>query len=114
MDWNLLTEGTQLETIKEESFKQPVLILKHSTTCSISGTALNRLERNWKQDKVGELKPYYLDLLNNRPLSAQIASAFGVEHQSPQVLLIADGICTYSATHFDISFAKIESELVGN
>ena len=108
MNWNSLTDISQLENIKAESFKQPVLILKHSTTCSISGTALNRLERNWKQEKVGELKPYYLDLLKNRPLSAEIASIFDVEHQSPQVLLIKDGVCTYSATHFDISFAEIE------
>ena len=84
------------------------MILKHSTTCSISGTALNRLERNWKQEKVGELKPYYLDLLRNRTLSAQIASTFDIEHESPQVLLIKDGVCTYSATHFDISFAELE------
>ena len=111
MNWNSLTDASQLDAIKEESFKYPVLILKHSTTCSISGTALNRLERNWKQEKVGELKPYYLDLLNNRPLSAQIASTFDVEHQSPQVLLVKDGVCTYSATHFDIKFAEIEGEI---
>jgi bacillithiol system protein YtxJ len=111
MNWNSLTDVSQLETIKQESFNQPVLILKHSKTCSISATALNRLERNWKQETVGDLKPYFLDLLANRPLSAQIASTFDVEHQSPQVLLIKDGICSYSATHFDISFAELEGEV---
>ena len=64
MNWNTLTDVSQLENIKEESFKNPVLILKHSTTCSISATALNRLERNWKQDKVGDLKPYYFGQKN--------------------------------------------------
>jgi bacillithiol system protein YtxJ len=108
MNWNTLTDVSQLENIKEESFKHPVLILKHSTTCSISATALNRLERNWKQDKVGDLKPYYLDLLNHRNISNQIATVFGVEHQSPQVLIIENGTCTYSASHFDISFAELE------
>lgn len=108
MDWNKLTEVSQLQTIKEESFNHPVLILKHSTTCSISGTALNRLERNWKQEKVGELKPYYLDLLSYRPISSEIASVFNTEHQSPQVLIIQNGECVYDASHFDISFAKLE------
>lgn len=112
MNWNSLTDVSQLETIKEESFELPVLILKHSKTCSISATALNRLERNWKQEKVGDLKPYFLDLLANKSLSAQIASTFDVEHQSPQVLLIKDGVCIYSATHFDISFAELEEKLV--
>lgn len=111
MNWNSLSDVSQLETIKEESFKQPILILKHSKTCSISATALNRLERNWKQEKVGDLKPYFLDLLADRPLSAQIALTFDIEHQSPQVLLIKDGVCTYSATHFDISFAKLEENV---
>ncbi len=111
MNWNSLSDVSQLETIKEESFKQPILILKHSKTCSISSTALHRLERNWKQEKVGDLKPYFLDLLAERPLSAKIASTFDIEHQSPQVLLIKDGVCTYSATHFDISFAELEENI---
>jgi bacillithiol system protein YtxJ len=108
MNWNQLTEVEQLQTIKEESYNYPVLILKHSTTCSISGTALNRLERNWKQEKVGELKPYYLDLLRYRPISNEIANLFKVEHQSPQVLIIQNGECVYDASHFDISFAELE------
>ena len=108
MNWNKLIDVNQLQTVKEESYNQPILILKHSTTCSISATALNRLERNWKQEKVGELKPYYLDLLRYRPISAEIASLFKVEHQSPQVLIIQNGECIYDASHFDISFAELE------
>jgi bacillithiol system protein YtxJ len=109
MNWNPLTEITQLQTIKEESYKHPVLILKHSTTCSISSTALSRLERNWKQEKVGDLKPYYLDLLRYRPISNEIANTFKVEHQSPQVLIIQDGECVYDVSHFDISFGALEA-----
>ena len=112
MNWIALTDVDQLQTIKEESFNQPILILKHSTTCSISGTALNRLERNWNQEKVGELKPYYLDLLRFRPISAEIASTFNVEHQSPQVLIIQNGECTYNASHFDISFTELASTVM--
>ena len=108
MNWIALTESNQLQNIKDESFNHPVMILKHSTTCSISGTALNRLERNWKQEKVSDLKPYYLDLLRYRPISAEIASTFNVEHQSPQLLVIQNGECVYNASHFDISFAELE------
>jgi bacillithiol system protein YtxJ len=108
MNWNKLTEISQLEDIKAESYNYPVLLLKHSTTCSISATSLNRLERNWKQEKVGDLKPYYLDLLRYRPISNEIASMFKVEHQSPQVLVIQNGECVYDASHFEISFAELE------
>lgn len=106
MNWNKLTSDAQLDAIKQESEKQPVLIFKHSTTCSISAMALSRMERNWNE-QIG-VKPYYLDLLANRPISAKIESDFGVEHESPQVLLIRNGACVYDASHMGISFAGVQ------
>jgi len=111
MTWNKLESADQLTAIKEESFERPVLILKHSTTCSISAAALGRLERNWKQEAVGELKPYYLDLLRHRPISGQIATDFGIKHESPQVLIIKNGQTVYHASHFDIKFDTIKDNV---
>lgn len=105
MNWNKLTSDTQLDLIKEESATQPVLIFKHSTTCSISAMALSRMERNWA-DTAG-IKPYMLDLLANRPLSRAVADAFNIDHQSPQVLLIQNGECIYDNSHMGISFQAL-------
>ena len=105
MNWTKLTNATQLDQIKAESADQPVLIFKHSTSCSISTMALSRMERNWSE--AAGIKPYYLDLLANRSLSGQIATAFQVNHQSPQVLLIQDGKCVYDASHMGISFQAL-------
>lgn len=105
MNWNKLTNAAQIDQLKAESGGQPVLIFKHSTTCSISAMALSRMERNWSE--AAGIKPYYLDLLANRALSGQIADAFGVQHQSPQVLLIRDGHCVYDASHMSISFKAL-------
>ncbi|WP_375444680.1 bacillithiol system redox-active protein YtxJ [uncultured Fibrella sp.] len=105
MNWNKLTNASQLDEIKAESADQPVLIFKHSTTCSISAMALSRMERNWSES--AGIKPYYLDLLANRPLSGQVADTFEVNHQSPQVLLIQDGKCVYDASHMSISFQAL-------
>jgi bacillithiol system protein YtxJ len=107
MTWNKLTDSDQLARIKEESAEQPVLIFKHSTTCSISAMALSRMERNWT-DEAG-IKPYFLDLLSYRPLSNQIADEFGVAHESPQVLLIQHGECVYHASHMGISFQLLQN-----
>jgi bacillithiol system protein YtxJ len=107
MNWNNLTNENQLEEIKEASHNQPIMILKHSTTCSISATALSRLERAWKDEEAKNLKPYYLDLLKLRPISNKIAQDFGVEHESPQILIIKDGKSVYDASHFDIRFDEI-------
>ena len=105
MNWQALTELEQLETISQASFDHPVLIYKHSTTCSISSTAKSRLERQW--DDTQGIEAYYLDLLRLRPLSNAIAEKFDVEHESPQVLLIRDGKCVYHQSHFAIRFDEI-------
>ena len=96
MNWVQLTDLQQLEQLKKASFQAPVLFFKHSTRCSISVMALNRFEREWNNTNVN---PYFLDLLNYREVSNQIATLFEVEHQSPQVLLIKDGACAYHASH---------------
>jgi len=111
MNWDKLTEENQLDEIKQESYNQPVMILKHSTTCSISATALSRLERAWNTDAAKDIKPYYLDLLKLRPISNKIAQEFDVDHESPQVLIIKNGKSVYNASHFDIRFDEIVKQL---
>lgn len=111
MNWNKLNTTEQLDEIKAESFKHPVLLFKHSTTCSISNMALNRMERNYDQTKVGDLKPYYLDLLSHRDISGKIAELFDVEHQSPQAILVQNGEAIYDASHYDISFSDIAEKV---
>lgn len=111
MNWNTLAQESQIDGIVAESQEQPVLIFKHSTTCSISAMALSRMERKWDDGQVGDLKPYYLDLLANRGISSAIASRFGVNHQSPQILLISKGESIYDASHYEIGFADVVEQL---
>lgn len=104
MNWINLTDIDQLEEIIDASQSEAVVIFKHSTRCSISSTALNRLERAWNLENA---KAYYLDLIAYRPISAEIAERFEVEHQSPQVLIIKNGECVYHESHWDISFDQM-------
>jgi bacillithiol system protein YtxJ len=108
MHWNTLTDLHQLDEIVEISQNQPVVIFKHSTRCSISSTALSRFERAWGAT---ENTAFYLDLIAYRPISLEIAEKFGIQHQSPQVLVINKGTCTYSATHWDISVDELKPYL---
>lgn len=105
MNWTPLTSSEQLAHLTEESKNQPILVFKHSTRCSISSAALARLERSWKEDN--GIKPYYLDLLAYRPISNEIATVFGVEHQSPQALLIRNGKCIYTESHMGIDVSEM-------
>ncbi|HTA63703.1 MAG TPA: bacillithiol system redox-active protein YtxJ [Bacteroidia bacterium] len=107
MNWNALDHISQLDMINEESKSTPVLLFKHSTRCSISSMALNRIESNWKDGDNQLIKPYYLDLIAHREISNQIAEQYGIEHQSPQALIISNGECIYHESHTNIRYADI-------
>lgn len=113
MNWTKLVSEQDLEDLKQASFERPVLLFKHSTRCSISSTVLNRLERKWKQEEMGRLKPFFLDLVAYRKISNRVAEEFGVPHQSPQVLLIENGRCIYDASHMQISYQNLKSLVTG-
>ena len=104
MNWNTLNRSEQLTDIDKVSFEHPVLLFKHSTRCSISSSALARIERHWQDADSAIIEPYYLDLLNYRPVSNEIVHHYGVEHQSPQVLIIKNGKCVYNASHLEIHY----------
>ena len=104
MDWISLTSSAQLADIIEKSKHQPQLIFKHSTRCSISSMAKNRLERTIPPENIDF---YYLDLISYRELSTKIAEDFDVFHESPQVILIKNGECSYDESHSGINMDDI-------
>lgn len=108
MNWISLTDQQQLLQIKELSKTRPQVIFKHSSRCSISTMAKNRLERNIQPEKSDF---YFLDLLKYRALSDKIASDFAVYHESPQVLLIKDTECVYEESHNGIEMDDIAMQL---
>lgn len=95
-----LQDAAQLEAIK--SAPGYTIIFKHNTTCPISKGAYRGLEQDGDQLS-GAQAVYLLDLLAYRDLSDAVAEQFGVPHQSPQLLLIKDGTCTYNEALFHIS-----------
>lgn len=107
MNWNKLTHPGQIQEIKALSSEKPVLIFKHSTRCAVSGMSLNRLERKWKDQDSDKIAPYFLDLIAHRDVSNQVASEFGVPHESPQVLVIKNGEAVYDQSHYSISLPDI-------
>jgi bacillithiol system protein YtxJ len=105
--WHTLETPSDLELALAQSVDYHVAIFKHSTRCGLSSMTLNSLESNWKPEETRHLKAFYLDLVAHRNISQQIAEQLGVVHQSPQILLIKDGACYYSASHIDISYKKL-------
>lgn len=105
MDWIDLNQKSQLEEIIAKSKERPQLIFKHSTRCSVSSIARNRLNRSPLSENIDF---YYLDLLKYRDISQKIESLFNIRHQSPQVISIRDGKAIYNESHTAITMEEIE------
>lgn len=108
MNWIPLRSNEDLEQIIHLSEEKPQVIFKHSTSCSISSVAKNRLEKAIAPE---ETPFYYLDLLSYRSLSKSIAERFSVEHESPQILVIKEGKCVYDESHMGIDMEEIKDQL---
>jgi bacillithiol system protein YtxJ len=106
LNWLPLTSIEQLETIKNESNTGAVLIFKHSTRCGISKMVIKQFEKLFTEENQ-HLKVYYLDLLNYRDISNEIAVKFQVMHQSPQLIVFRNGSVVHHASHNDITEIKL-------
>ncbi|MBP2281927.1 bacillithiol system protein YtxJ [Flavobacterium sp. CG_23.5] len=109
INWTALTDLGQLNDIIALSNEKPVAIFKHSTRCSVSRMALKQFENEF--DLSDKVTPYFLDLIAYRDISNEIASRFGVTHQSPQLLLIKGGKSVYNVSHSDIDAEALKGKL---
>ena len=109
MNWIQLTDLGQLNEISMLSNEKPVIIFKHSTRCSISRMALKQFENEFVSKD--EVEAYFLDLLEHRDISNEIATRFNVYHQSPQLLLIKEGKSVYDVSHSDIDAVELKGKL---
>ena len=103
--WNVITLEDQLRDALKQSMERPVLFFKHSTRCSISSMALSRFEENWNPDTNCAI--YFLNLIEFRNLSNKIAELTGVEHESPQVIVMKENNVIYTASHSAIDTKEI-------
>jgi bacillithiol system protein YtxJ len=102
--FHLLESGTDFDGIAALSFQKPVLIFKHSNSCSISSTV-------YEDVSTVDSEIYLVVVQDARAVSNEIASRFGIRHESPQMIILRNGKVVYHASHFDITSAEIESNL---
>lgn len=101
LNWTPLISVDEIKTIKEISKRQAILIFKHSTRCGISRVVIKKFESLFNEENK-QLKVYYLDLLNFREVSSKLSEVFQVTHQSPQLLVIKNGISINDESHYEI------------
>ena len=104
--WTHFTDSDQFSTLIDQSQEKPVLLFKHSTRCPVSSFAMNRLRQNWSEIS-DQVHFYFLDLIAHRAISNQIATDFDVNHQSPQLLIIHQGIAIMDCSHDQVNVAAV-------
>ena len=108
MNWLALERNDSIDELLEASKTQPILIFKHSTRCSISAAALDRLDRQWEEGEMNQVRTYFLDLIRFREVSNLVAEKLDIVHQSPQAILLKGGKPIYEASHFGIDYRDIK------
>jgi bacillithiol system protein YtxJ len=107
LPWITLNSLSQLVEVEEKSKTKTQVIFKHSTRCGISRMVMNQFVDAYDVD--ANLDLYYLDLLNYRDVSNEVGYKFQVMHQSPQMLIIKNGVTVTHASHGAINDLDMET-----
>ena len=100
----------QWESVLEESKTTSVIVFKHSTRCGISTNALRQYTKFVTDTDINVLC-YLVDIIKNRSLSDKIADETAIEHASPQIICIKNGLPVYTTSHHKITQKWITENL---
>lgn len=99
------------EKLLDSSKENPVIIFKHSSTCSISAGAYSKMEKAEKNNTLNV--PIHIVIVQEaREVSNKIAEDLSITHQSPQVIVIRDRKAAYDESHDAIDPEKVSSLLL--
>lgn len=99
------------QKVLKESKEKPVVLFKHSNTCPVSSKAHDRVKKLERQGAISE-SMYILIVQNAREISDRVAEDLGVEHESPQVIVIRDKEAAYHESHDDIDADTLTEEII--
>lgn len=89
-----------LDKLITDSKNQPVVIFKHSNACGISSAAYREMEKL-------EAPVNLLEVQSAREVSRELADMTGVQHETPQVIVLKDGKAVWNASHFDVKAGAV-------
>ena len=101
-----VADRADLDRLFAESVEQPVVLFKHDFACHISANAYRELAA-----VPGEVP--LIDVGRQKGLADEVASLTGIEHESPQVIVLRDGRPVYAASHWDITGEKVARAVEG-
>lgn len=102
MNLRPLTTLDDLTAALDGTAGSPAFLFKHSETCGLSLQAREEVltalaDPAWTADV------HLVSVQRSRPVSNAIADRLRVRHASPQLLLVADGVVRWQASHLSIT-----------
>ena len=110
LPWISLIELKQLNHIQEKSKTKVQVIFKHSTRCGVSSMVMNQFVDAYELTE-NDLDLYYLDLISYRSVSNEVGYTFQVMHESPQLLVIKNGVVVAHGSHGAINSIELSKFL---
>jgi bacillithiol system protein YtxJ len=106
-----VTEAGEFDDLLARSHEAPVVLFKHSTTCPISARA-HRQMLQLAPEVAGQISLVIVQ--RARELSRRVAEQTGIQHESPQTIILRNGQAVWSASHFDITAEAVAQAVQEN
>jgi bacillithiol system protein YtxJ len=93
----------------EEALAAPrAVIYKHSPRCGVCIASDHEI-RHFDEGPCG-IPVYWVDVVTHADLSRIVADRVGVQHESPQVILLERGRVVWSASHWEVRASDLEDQ----
>jgi bacillithiol system protein YtxJ len=102
-----LIEVKSVQALDEVWGEAQLILFKHSTQCSRSAQAYQEVKQFMAQHP--EIDVHLVKVLESRPVSDEVEDRTGVQHESPQLLILRNGTVVWHAAHWSVT-AKAVSE----
>ncbi|MCI0339361.1 MAG: bacillithiol system redox-active protein YtxJ [Acidobacteria bacterium] len=105
-----ITTTDMLDEILKSSEQQPILFFKHSKTCGVSSRAFAEFQRYLQSPESAQVRNCLIVIQQARDVSNELARLIGVQHESPQAIIVREGRAVWNESHFTLeSGALIEA-----
>lgn len=87
-------------------YKGTTFIYKHSTRCSVSLFSMRRLNQ---VNSIENEQWLYIDVVADRSMSMALAEELGIQHESPQLIMLKDGKVIAHTSHQEVHEDTVEA-----
>ena len=93
-----------LDALFDRSSEEPVVLFLHDYYCPVSFAAYDEMV-----DVKGDIE--LIDVSAQKDLSRAVEQRTRVRHESPQVIILSQGVPKWAASHYSIQTADVEDAI---